>query len=64
MKNNLSEFISSSIAIKKGDTWTVYVDGENKRGAINDCTGSTEFEAKESAYKFYIELFNEINKQP
>lgn len=62
MKETLSQFISDSLAEKTGDTWTVYVDGENKVGAINNCNGETEYEAKEDAWRFYQSLFNECKK--
>lgn len=62
MINSLSEFISKSSAVRNGDEWIVYCDGEKKLGAINNCKGATEYEAKEDAWEFYKSLVNEVDK--
>lgn len=62
MINSLSEFISQSSAVRDGDSWIVYCDGENKVGTINNCKGETEYEAKENAWEYYSALVSEINK--
>jgi hypothetical protein len=56
MITTLSDFISVSSAERVGQTWTVYCDGENKVGAINNCKGNTEYEAKEDAWEYYKAL--------
>lgn len=56
-----SDFIANSEAVKIGDTWTVYVDGEKRLGAINNCIGKTEFEAKENAWDYYKSLNESLN---
>ena len=62
MTTTLSEFITKSSAEKQPDgTWTVYCDGENKKGRIAYCAGSSEFEAKEDAYTYFMELVEAIN---
>lgn len=61
IKRDFSQFISESTAEKQEDgKWIVYVDGENKMGKINDCIGTTEFEAKEDAWDFYQKLISEL----
>jgi hypothetical protein len=60
--DNLSDFIAKSIAEKDGDKWTVYVDRENRRGAINQCIGETEYEAKEDAWRYFQKLKTQLNK--
>lgn len=62
MINDFSQFVYESLAVKEGDNWTVYVDGENKRGAINYCEGNNDFEAKEDAWRFYKALAKSVGK--
>lgn len=61
--STLSSFISSSTAERAGDYWTVYADGENRRGRIEYCEGSNEFEAKEDAWGFINLVIEEFKKQ-
>jgi len=63
IRRDFSQFISESIAEKQiNGKWIVYVDGENKMGKINDCVGTTDFEAKEDAWIFYQELISKLEK--
>lgn len=57
---SLSQFINESLAEKDGNEWIVYVDGQNKLGAISQCKGTNEFEAKEDAWEFYQRLVDAV----
>jgi len=60
IERNYSDFIRDSIAEKTDSGWTVFIDGEKRLGAINNCEGNNEFEAKEDAWRFYQELKNNL----
>ena len=47
---NMSDFISSSIAERDGDTWTFYIDSNNMTGGIPGCEGNSEYEVKENMW--------------
>lgn len=63
MITTLSDFISQSSAEPNGNGgWTVYCDGENKVGAINNCEGDSEYEAKEYGWIYFQKLKAEADK--
>lgn len=63
MIETLTDFINNSHAEKSGrNLWTVYADGDNKRGIIRDCFGKNEFQAKENAWHYIQEIKRALNK--
>lgn len=55
-----SEFVADSSAEHYyNGLWMVYCDGKNKTGSLFPCYGNSEFEAKESAWEYLQNLFNE-----
>lgn len=54
---SLSVFVESSLAERQNDgSWIVYTDGENRVGKVSNCSGENEFEAKEDAYSYLMEI--------
>jgi len=55
-----SEFMSAALAEPLGDgLWNVYANGIMK---ISDCSGETEFEAKEDAWRYIQRLKDKIDE--
>jgi len=52
------EFLANSSAERNGDSWTVYMDGENRSGKMT-AEGNTEYEAKENAWAWFQSIIEE-----
>lgn len=50
MPDNLSDFITFSAAERNGDTWTFYIDSNDRSVGVPGCAGNNEYEVKENIW--------------